>query len=977
MILLIIDKELIAQAKEVLGDRNAEIIAELFSIEKWNEDQRKGCCPNPAHDDSTPSCSYNPKTYSIKCFGCGFTADILDAYMFHDGCTFSEACEKLFSEAGIKYDFGERGVISSRSYRYPKPVYADNNEKVYAYWKLRGISKSTVDYLDMRQDMDGNTLFQYYDLNDVLVSCKVRPSRAVRKPDIKIWYLPGADHTDVLFNINRINSSQPLIICSGEGDCASLIECGFLNSVSINGGDQNTNWIGECWDFLQQFEEIILVPDKDESGKKFCKDVSTRLGEYRIKVADVPSVVTKEDGTKIRIKDVNDLLYLCGKSAVQEIINNAKESEIPSIVDYSDVKKFDMSDVDGFTTSFAELDAALDKFYVGTTTILTGIAGCVDAKTEYFNGHEWRSIADFRGGDKVLQYNTDGTAELVTPSYYYKIPCDDFWEIKNSTGVNQCVSDEHNLVYITSKGNLYKTNVQNFVRRHNLSPRGASGKFITSFQYNGPGLPLSDTELRIMCAVVCDGHFPNHKSSKCRINIKKPRKINRLKKLLDESGIPYIIKQHNPKDPAYRTFIFNAPIKTKLFSDFGYQCNNKQLSIIAEEVFHWDGCVSNGRQKFFTSIKSNADFIQFAFSATGRRSRISVYDRRGQQYGNYIRKSIEYCVSSTDKALSSMCTSHDAYHKINKIKTGDGYKYCFTVPSGMLVLRREGVINVTGNSGKSSLISTLICQSIEQDFPCFVYSGELSNPSLKNWIDSVHVGQRNLIEFRKNSSVFYKIKQEAYAALNRFYKGKIFFYKDGFDHKTSHLMDTMESVVRRFGVKTIIIDNMSSVDLENDDNNKYIKQDEFIRSVIEFSKRWQVVCIVVLHPKKMEALRRMSIFDLQGSVSAVNLAHRVLSLYRVQPKEKEGIIKGNKVIQRPIKYDILIDVLKDRFGSGANKTIGLYYDVPSRRFFDSEENLDYQYAWDKTDYTGVPLPYPPPQLEAEREFFGQEGKYGQ
>ena len=83
------------------------------------------------------------------------------------------------------------------------------------------------------------------------------------------------------------------------------------------------------------------------------------------------------------------------------------------------------------------------------------------------------------------------------------------------------------------------------------------------------------------------------------------------------------------------------------------------------------------------------------------------------------------------------------------------------------------------------------------------------------------------------------------------------------------------------------------------------------------------------------------------------------------------------MIQRPIKYDVLIDVLKDRFGSGANKTIGLYYDVPSRRFFDSEENLDYQYAWDKTDYTGVPLPYPPPQLEAEREFFGQEGKYGQ
>ena len=40
--------------------------------------------------------------------------------------------------------------------------------------------------------------------------------------------------------------------------------------------------------------------------------------------------------------------------------------------------------------------------------------------------------------------------------------------------------------------------------------------------------------------------------------------------------------------------------------------------------------------------------------------------------------------------------------KIKQFKTKDGRMYCFTVPSGMLLLRRNGKVFVTGNSGKDS-----------------------------------------------------------------------------------------------------------------------------------------------------------------------------------------------------------------------------------------------------------------------------------
>ena len=459
-----------------------------------------------------------------------------------------------------------------------------------------------------------------------------------KRGENKCWCLPGSDVTHVLYNISKVTPTQPLIITSGEGDCAACIECGFYNAVSINMGDGNTQWIAECWDFLEQFNDIYLVHDNDETGRKFAREVTSRLGEYRVKIVDIPTPYTMPDGTKVLVKDLNELLYYQGKDAVRDAISSASAAEIPSIIDYTDVSRFDMSDVPGFTTGLYELDMALDKFYLGTTTILTGIPG----------------------------------------------------------------------------------------------------------------------------------------------------------------------------------------------------------------------------------------------------------------------------------------------------------------------------------SGKSSFLSTLICKSIEQGFPCFIYSGELSNPSLKNWVDFVHAGQRGINAYRSQTTggVYYRVKPDVFKKINETYKGMLFFYRDGFDHKVSHLLQTAENVVRRNGVKTLIFDNMTSVDLENNDNDKYIRQEEFIRNVVEFSKRWQVCCIVVLHPRKMQAVQRMGLFDLQGVTAAINLAHRVLSLYRVSQREKEGEMGRNGTwYRKPVPYDVIIDILKDRFGSASGKEVGLFYDVPSRRFFDTAETLDHRYAWDDKDYSGIPLPF--------------------
>lgn len=620
-----------------------------MKMEKYNEFRKVGCCPNPEHHDSNPSCSYNPKTFTFKCFSCNYTFDLVDAYILKTGCTFLEACEKLFEAAEMHYDFTEKGLRTSSNYRYPKPIFADNNDIVYAYWEKRKISRETIDYLNIRQDPHGNTIFQYFDLNDVLVNCKMRKSAIVEKGENKNWFLKDEkgipyDTKNILYNINKINPRQPLIITSGEGDCAAAIECGFYNTTSINGGDGNLQWIAECWDFLQKIEEIIIIHDNDESGLKFAKEVSTRLGEFRVKIVSIPLTHEMEDGKKIKIKDLNELLFHKGKEAVIEAIMNARDTEIDSVIDYTSIVEKDMTDANGFTLGIDEFDTLFGKFYEGSTTIITGIAG----------------------------------------------------------------------------------------------------------------------------------------------------------------------------------------------------------------------------------------------------------------------------------------------------------------------------------SGKSSLLSTVACSSADQGFNPFIFSGELDNPALASWVKFVHAGQRNIQSYENPfKKLYYKIKQTAVAEINKFYSGKMWFFKDSFDPMSDRLLKTMEAMVRKRGVKTFIIDNLTVVGLDCDDRNKYIKQEEFIKSVINFSVKWHVICILVLHPKKMETIRRMTLFDLQGVTASTNLAHRVISLYRVQKKDREGVKNNHtgEYITPPINYDVIIDILKDRFGSAGGQSVGLYYDIPSRRFFTTKENLDRNYSWDKTDYGTEPLPFGTPQLD--------------
>lgn len=386
---MLIEKAVIEEAKKKIGDDNATIIAELLELENFDNDNLKACCPY--HKEETASFIYNKKNYSFHCFGCNTTVDIIDVLM-QKGYTFLDATKYLFDKAEIQYSFGEKNVKTKRDYKYPYEEPLSERKKVIQYWGKRGISKNVIDYLDIREDKHGNGVFNFYDTNDVLTMVKYRPARSIEKGQAKTWCQKGSDTTPLLFNMNRVNTSKPLLITEGETDCASAIEAGYYNTVSVPLGAGNLYWIEENWDWLSAFESIIIWSDNDEAGIKMRKDCIYRLGTWRTRYIETPSFFVKSDGKQILLKDINDCLQIGGKEFVIKLISDAKDVPVKSVVDYSEIEELDISQIDGVTTGIKPLDNELLKIFFGTLTVLSGRPG--SGKTSIIDQTIARTIDD-------------------------------------------------------------------------------------------------------------------------------------------------------------------------------------------------------------------------------------------------------------------------------------------------------------------------------------------------------------------------------------------------------------------------------------------------------------------------------------------------------------------------------------------------------------------------------------------------------
>lgn len=319
--------------------------------------------------------------------------------------------------------------------------------------------------------------------------------------------------------------------------------------------------------------------------------------------------------------------------------------------------------------------------------------GCVDADTEYLSERGWQRIADYQQG-KVAQYNpADQTIEFVTPTQFVKLPCAEMIRFKTTRDIDQLLSPEHRV--LLANGSV--VSAADVEATYGTSHSQWVHKFRTTFKVlHDTELPLSDDQIRLQVAVNADG-YQRLDWEKVTVRLKRTRKIERLRALLHNANVKY--NERPCKPTGFVQFTFVSPT-VKGFDSTWWKASQHQLEVIADEATHWDGSFRKASGCSFTSYdKYDADFVQFAYSASGRRTSLSA--RHRAQRG---RASTEYQVHArAGKPTAGLYGVNAGVIRKNvwREPTPDGFKYCFMVPSTFLLLRRNGCIFATGNTGKT------------------------------------------------------------------------------------------------------------------------------------------------------------------------------------------------------------------------------------------------------------------------------------
>lgn len=333
---------------------------------------------------------------------------------------------------------------------------------------------------------------------------------------------------------------------------------------------------------------------------------------------------------------------------------------------------------------------------------------CVDDETEFFNGKEWKSLKDYVEGDLVLQYNEDGSAELVKPIEYIHYKSDKpFYEYVGKM-FNSCLTGNHDVVYRKRINDTSELSTECYkIKQEEILNKDFRGMIPLSCSVNG-SLTIDENLLRLLVAVQADGTIDDFTTGRVRACFTKIDKIERYKELLDNCNIGYRCSPDldiGGLDGEYIYFndtrvtdIFGN--KDKNFPADWYNLSLESKAVLLDEVVKWDGSVSYNvvtnkgvkarTRSYCTTSKDNAELVYYLANTDGGFGASMRIDDR--QEGN---EKVCYYINFREKSGYSAYRGHvNNYSEVYKED-----KYCFVVPSHMLVLRRRNQMFITGNCG--------------------------------------------------------------------------------------------------------------------------------------------------------------------------------------------------------------------------------------------------------------------------------------
>lgn len=211
---------------------------------------------------------------------------------------------------------------------------------------------------------------------------------------------------------------------------------------------------------------------------------------------------------------------------------------------------------------------------------------------------------------------------------------------------------------------------------------------------------LEHIELRILVMTQADGCYKD--DGLLSFHFKKRRKIERCKHLLRQANI-YFTENEYEKDGTTQIKVTSReqPLYLRMFHNktFGMWILNENADVFFDELRYWDGSQSAKNSiQYTTTNKTNADIIQAFAHTSGRCAKMKTLIR-DKEHPNW----------SDAYILDIWLTPKNCHEIRNKPSISDfkGKVYCAETQTGYFLVRRNGRVWVTGNSGRGIQLQNL------------------------------------------------------------------------------------------------------------------------------------------------------------------------------------------------------------------------------------------------------------------------------
>lgn len=380
----------------------------------------------------------------------------------------------------------------------------------------------------------------------------------------------------------------------------------------------------------------------------------------------IPKAIGNSDKDSTGKKQLQQLLKQTGDKVYEKVLELRALSKLTDYIVDTDENFLIHSTIRGYGTSSGQMSSHSPN--------------CFSDDTEVMTENGWKLFSDVEVNERVAQFDTStSNVSFAIPTHTIKQEyIGDLLHIFTDEQIDMLLTPNHDcLLKRRYSGEFYKSPASELVDDRIQFSAG---------YYDGGGIYLSDAQLTLITALQADGHVRSDGYG-YDFSFSKRRKIIRFSNALEDLNVTHSVYHKNDGKTSFYIAIRNIPEWWKNKKHFGpwvLQLQKDCFDFLSEEIWFWDGCLSR-RSMFSSSYKPDADWVQIITCLSGRRAKLRSY------WNGNPNSRMNWQVDAAIKAYS-MTTNHT-----KEYVTYSGFVYCFTMPLGTLIVRRNGKVAITGN----------------------------------------------------------------------------------------------------------------------------------------------------------------------------------------------------------------------------------------------------------------------------------------